>query len=686
MQIPYQTKEKLVKQAQTEKDDSYQYKRPRITEWKYNEDQLNGRKTVTKNSRANQSFGLAHKMVNTFLSKIDEPLDFDYERGELGDSRKVEFMNAVKDKYRKLGRWDYLDRLGKYVGVSYGVSIYLAYGENNDGEFNFINRIIDPEDFFVDTSIRVDDIEGSCRHMGWWGLKYSKKQLTELLKNPNYDKKAIKDLLAGEGENNNTKQDVDKRNRQYSLGVWKNNSNEKGVYEFYTYITTGDDGERYYLVFTDDGHCIRAQKWTDIQKSGLYPVWYWQPYPEPFEFWSRSPLEVSRLTIEAQETSLNQLLDNAESINRPQKAVNVDRIRNINQVKYKKDGILEVTGTGNMNEAIQVLNQTPIETPVETYKMLDTIVQSVTGVTSEVQGVSSQDKVGVYQGNLAQANDRFALMQNSYEQGYYRLALLFREAVKQHMSEPMAVKITGPRGMEFVKVAPADLKLSNGDFDIMIRATTVEQQSNLLKNKQKIDFLNGWIPMPKVPDAQALVNLRVAFEEGAKVAGWDDEEIKRLLDKENFADNEQADMAESNIQDIITGKDPYIFYNADMGYLFSFRSTIMAVQDTLEKKPDIAKKLDEFLTAMTAIVTQNEITKQDQNQELMQGLQQNAQSNAQNQQANQPEQPDQLDQAGKVQDLNQSAQLHQQDLHKGALEIAQQQKELQQPNPPTSNT
>jgi hypothetical protein len=422
------------------------------------------------------------------------------------------------------------------------------------------------------------------------------------MEDPNYIKTAIKNIIVSDGDGDTTtRQDEDKRYRQQSLGVYKSVVDvESDVYKFYRWITTDHEtGERYYLVFDDNKRCIRCQKWTDIQKSGLYPWYYWAAYPEPDEFWSRGPLEVSRMTLNAQEKSINQLLDNADMINDPQKVYNADVIRNVSELKWKRRSLIAVSGVDNVNNAVATLDVPTLQTPTETYSILDGIQQSVSGVTADVAGVSEAEKVGVYEGNVQQANDRFALMQDSYEQGYYRLALLFREAIKQHFTKKTAIKIMGSRGYTFMSVTPEMIKMHDNDFDVLISSKSQEQGVDMEKDKAKIEFLNKYLEL-------GILNPKRVFEEGAKIVGFEDDEIKSLLDTQNYINNEARAYAESNMQRILKGKAPEIYYDADESYVREFKSLFGPMSEILNKKPEFANAISKHIVDTMEMIADNQ--------------------------------------------------------------------------------
>lgn len=91
---------------------------------------------------------------------------------------------------------------------------------------------------------------------------------------------------------------------------------------FYTWITTDENDNRFYLVLTPSGiYRIRCEPWTDIRQRARISDLDMGSFPRiPREFWTPSYCDFARGIFMAQEKSINQSLDNSEQINRPQTA------------------------------------------------------------------------------------------------------------------------------------------------------------------------------------------------------------------------------------------------------------------------------------------------------------------------------------------------------------------------------
>lgn len=574
----YKKRDELAKQALKEIDFSYRYKKARMTSWNKNEDMMNpdksspsvvspyGGSTQQADTRAQVPLYKMHGYVHTILSKIDSPLTFKYIKGETADLKKSKLMNSIKDKDAKIGRWNFKDLMGKRDAAIYGRAIYLYMTRNDKGQYKSLLNLIDPKDFLIDPDVGglCTEEDGSgvekATYLGWWNTKLTRAQITKGIKDGIYYKKVAEELIAG-GTNTKavTNQDNDKDNRKPS-GAPRERYKNENQFIFYTWITTDENDDRYYLVLTPSGDCIRCEPWKDIRRSGKYPIWTWAAFPDPREFWTPSYCDFARGIFQAQEKSINQSLDNSEQINRPQTAVNVDYVRNLAQVRYRKDGYIEIEGNVDVNRVLQTRQTPPIEGPFKVYDKLESIVESESGVTADVKGTSDEDTLGIYEGNLMQAGDRFGLLNKSYAEGYYRFAVLHKEGVMQDLKKKMAVQILGPMGLEIEMVSARDLKPYQNDYDILVESSLAEAQSNLADSKNKLTFLGAY-------KGDQTINQKVLFETQATIAGVDDDTIKRLLDTSDYNAIEVVAQADEAFQIILGGETPPLYKDANTAFL-----------------------------------------------------------------------------------------------------------------------
>ena len=379
--------------------------------------------------------------------------------------------------------------------------------------------------------------------MGNYGVVKTRSEIKDGIKSGIYLKTEATRLLEGSGNATESNQEqTNKQNRTYDTNV---NSQQKQIenpdkFKFWQWFTTYD-GERYYLLLSEHGGtAIRVEKLSDIFASNLFPYWTWASFPDLTEFWTPSYADYVREIYMAEAVSINQMLDNAEQINKPQKVVNVGAIENLAELKYRRDGLIKVKKDFNVDLAVQTIKIPSIDTPIKVFQLLDGIAEKASGVTAGAKGVSDEDKVGIYEGNQANAADRFGLLNKSYSFGYNRFAKLWEAGVREHLIKKVAVDILGPNGVEIIDVSRRDIFRKNDDFGVLVESSDAETALSEVAKRTKLTFLSNNSQNP-------IQNPMKAYEISATIAGFDEETIRQLQDTSDYGNAEIMSEAERDI-------------------------------------------------------------------------------------------------------------------------------------------
>ena len=408
MAINYETRQKIIAQALREIEFAREYKQGKVQNWKINEDLYYSRKNVAVASRANVDLGQMASFVHTLLSKIDNPLTFKFTKRKDSQLKRVKYLNALRVTDQQKNDWDIKDIAGKKQALLYGRAIFSYAAESPDGIYKACLDNIDVYDFLIDPSGGGIDIEKSF-YMGRYGVVKTRAEIKKAVKEKMYLKTESERLLEGSGNSTEIPQeDVNKQNRIADTNVWKlqREIGNPDKFKFWEWYTTYD-GERYYLLLSEEGAtAIRVEPLTELFESNLFPFWTWAAFPDLTEFWTPSYCDYVREIFMAQAVSINQLIDNAEQKSKPQKMVNVTAVKNLAELKYRRDGYIKVSGVMDLNQAVQTLAVPDISTPIDVFNLLDGIQEKTSGVTAGAKGVSDEDKVGIYEGNQANAANR----------------------------------------------------------------------------------------------------------------------------------------------------------------------------------------------------------------------------------------------------------------------------------------
>jgi hypothetical protein len=607
--MPYKTKSKKVKktisqdvvnilsgQALNEIAFSRKHKKKRLERWKKIDEMYEGVKPESKEERANVELAKMQEFVHTLLSKVDTPLIFKYSKKKNSDLMRAERANALRRVDANEGDWDMKDLIGKKQGIMYGRAIYSYHAENTDGVYQSVLENVDVRDFLIDPAAGGLEMENAM-YMGRANVIITRQDLEEGAKSGVYRKDIVKQLLA---EGGNSQDDNEEQLHKDDLAQLVEGERDKEIghedkYKFYEWWTTYK-GERYYLVMTTGGHVARCERWKELSSKGYFPFWSWAAYPSLTEFWTPSYCDYVREIFMAQAVSINQMLDNAEQINKPQKAIDVNAIVDETELKYKKNGVIRLRSGENINNVFKIVETPSINTPLEVYQALETIGEKSSGVNAAAKGMAEEDKVTIYKGNLQNMNDRFNLFNKSYTHGYKRMAKLYYEGIVDKLTKKVAIELTGPDGVQIEEITNKDIQPRGRCFNIIVESSNSELEVSHLEKQAKEAYLLSVMQDPTV-NHEKVLRLR------AELANIAEEEIEELFDLEGTGDARLMAEAERDIETILDGKTPPKNYHANLAYKKRFVDYMQTNSEYLDDEQ--FAELESYIRSLDEIIIMN---------------------------------------------------------------------------------
>jgi len=545
--INKQTIDKIAAQSINEIDIARTYKNGKVKSWQSNESMYYGVKETSEDSRANISLGRMQEFVHTLLSKIDNPLVFKFTKRKPSQLSRVELLNSLRRFDADRNFWDLKDIVGKKQGIIYGRAVYAYYASSYEGYQSNLENV-DVYDFLIDPACGGIDIENAF-FMGRWGVVKTIKQLKDGVKNKIYNKEAVSRLIESGGNSTEENQEeTNKRSRSYdqeTIGDKENNNHNK--FKLWEWFTTFE-GERHYILMDNYGGWIRCEKLSDMFSNNLFPFWTWAAFPDLTEFWTPSYCDYARDLFLAQDASIGQMLDNADAINKPMRAVDVSAIDDVTKLKYRKDGIIPVKKGVDINRAYQTVITPSINTPIQVFEILEGIQEKASGVTAQAKGTSDEKgKVGIYQGNEAAMADRFGLLNKSYSFGYKRFAKLYENGVKDHLIKKIAIEILGPNGVEVKQISKRDLYKKGDEYGITVEASNAEMMASKQDRNEKLAFLASEVNNP-------MINKKKLFEMRALISGLSEEDVRQLLDTNSYGNEKLMSEADRDLESLLMGE------------------------------------------------------------------------------------------------------------------------------------
>lgn len=615
MAISKEKRDKIVAQALNEMSFARRYKQGKIKNWQKNEALYYGNKETAVESRANVDLHRMQEFVHGWLSKLDAPLVFKYTKRKMAQLKRVARLNALRAIDAHTDNWDIKDLAGKKQAAIYGRCVNSYYADSIDGEYCSHNDNVDVYDFLIDPAAGGLDID-KARYLGDYGVVLDKTELRQGVRAGIYIKSVVDTLIDGSGNaGEETQEETNKKARAYDTKTTassKESETDGEKFKFWRWGTTYE-GERYYLVLSETGACaIRVVKLLDLvsatREAPRGPWWYWSwaPYPDLTEFWTPAPCDYVREIFMAQAVSINQMLDNAEEINKPQTAVDVDAIEDLSQLKYRRGGKIHFKGAEypnfDVNRAIQQLRPPSIKTPIDVFNILEDIQSKSSGVNAGTEGVEKVNgKVGIYKGNQENSADRFGLVNRGYAFGYKRLAMLYELGVRDNLNKRVAIDMIGPDGVEMEMVSRRDIFHKDDKFGVMVEASNAEEQTSELESERKSNFLMA-AATPNSPFA-AIQNPKKAYEIAAKVAGFDADTIKELLDTSEYGSAEILSEADRDIESLLDGKAIRPNKNANIAYKQRVVDYLNDHEEDISHQQFL--RIANYLTALEPIIMAN---------------------------------------------------------------------------------
>jgi len=587
MAIQKEKREAISRQAVEEMLFARQHKKPKLSNWQKNEQMYYGKKQEVEkkdDTRSNVDLGRTQEFVHTLLSKIDTPMTFKFQKRKLSQLKRVARLNSLKDYDSQRDYWDLKDLVGKKQAILYGRAVY-AYHATPDYAPHLEN--VDVYDFLIDPLAGGIDLE-KARYMGRYGVTKNKYQLK---KGP-----YIQSVVSTMQPSFDSQQRQVKQARELASGTSINELEDEDTFTFWEWYTTYK-GERYYLLMTDTGTAVRCEPLGELFDDEQYPFWSYASFPDLTEFWTPSHIDYVREIFMAQTVSINQMIDNAERVNKPQRIIDVGAIQELQELKYKKDGYIKAN-SGTAQTAVKLVEVPSIETPIQVFNVLEGIQEKAMGISAAEKGLADTDgRATIYEGNRETAADRYGLLNKSYSYAYRRFAQLYEQGVRQHLNKKIAVDILGPEGIEIQNISKRDIFRGTDTFAVQVEASDAEIAMSENKKRTMLAFLSAHIQDP-------LINQKKSTEIQAKIAGMDEQQVRELLDTSEFGDAEIMSEAERDIEDILDGQTVMPNRMANAAYK---QRIVNYVQDNMEHMNDeqvgrlfmYIEELDQIILANT---------------------------------------------------------------------------------------
>ncbi len=275
--------------------------------------------------------------------------------------------------------------------------------------------------------------------------------------------------------------------------------------------------------------------------------------PHPFIFWSKAPADDIRPIGYTMKKIVNLTLDNLEKRNWDMTAYDPKMFTEPSKLYYRQEGLVQARRkNGESIESGIFKFQTPDTTAItiNLTQWLDNFVGQKTGITSDAQGASGQDKVGIYYGNIQQLSKRMMLANKMKRQLFVNLGIIFDYGCYAFMREPYAVKLIGIEGARWEEEITKNDTEKEFTISITSGSETLEQNAPLNIEREKT-----FARLDSNPLLLSKVNTSWYIRENLKKAGYNDEQVRVALDVQDDGSDMVMARAAQAIQDCLEGQE-----------------------------------------------------------------------------------------------------------------------------------
>lgn len=585
------TADEIALRAKKQIDTSRLFKAARMTEILDSEDVYNMKQKPALQGRLNVPFDgvVLSGFVDTWVAENNKPVFIRFEDPTGANSKGAKKVEAMWERDKKMMRFKAKKLQLKHLAAMSGRGIAKFYAES-DPKYKACLQVIDHLDFHCEPNGggHLDD------HYFHWqeNIFRSKEDLISGAESGWYDKKQVDKLIANY-ESPDFKRVNDafnqKQTRYMSIGLDMESNNYVGG-TLYNLIEgdTWYQGKRYHVIMDGNTYiwlrCVVLSEDFGIDETPFLS--FAAPKSDAFNFWNLGPADKIKPVAEAIRINLNEILNNNRKRNWDMKAVDMNMFPDLRKLDWRQDGVIHanVPLNASIQQGIYRFETPELSGAINLNAYLNSFVGEKLGINAGSQGQSTEDKVGIYQGNAFQISKRMKLSEDAEEEFHEDLGRRYDWGLWDHASEKEMVRIISTDGAGWENLTRED---KDPEYVVVAKTAREDERENSDLVRAKIEAM---MSIEKDPNQMALIRNKKAFiETKFRLAGMKDDEIEKFFVED--ANDEVVSEAKKAIELILRGKDPRVNWSATTSYL-QYISDWM-----LENSEDIDEKVKEKLQA-----------------------------------------------------------------------------------------
>ena len=531
--------------------------------------------------RFNIPIPIVSGFVRTLESKIDDSIKIEFKKGRESTLKTAKKISASWERDSSPDRGDFngadLDAKKLAIFSGFGVLKLVPSSKPYKQELSAID--------YHDVIFEPYGGSNLEKHLFKGQLNIFKTK--EDLESGDYDKEGVKILIDNNSDSENKQthdQNESKISRFLAMGLNPKMYNYVGSRVFnLTEVVTKYKGEDWYVLFSYERKVlVRAVPLKEIFSSGLSPWVSWHTDRDPVNFLNRAPIDEIRPIAEAMRILVNQNFDNIQKRNWDMVLYNAKKILKPSQLEYRPNGIIEVKleqgeGMGSAYEKMQTPDTSTIT--INLLQFLNSFIGEKTGVTPGASGVSEEDKVGIYYGNIQQAADRFGMLNKYYVQSHVEIAKRYKSNLVDYMpSTGYMVKIIGLNGFQEEELKRDEV---GEELEVKVVSANIEAQNDQITQKKQE---NAVLMVMKDERIRSILSDKWLAQEVLRLGEYSEERIKEALSGDESWNADLMSEAAKAIEDLEEGNETKVNRGANTAYLRKILNYAIDESDRLDEQ------------------------------------------------------------------------------------------------------
>lgn len=517
-------------------------------------------------------------MIDTLNSQYDTPITMKFKEGDPSDYFKVQkidgaFRMEIMDTSQN-SKWDSKLSMGRKHAIMNGRAIF-SYFTESDPEYKSNFEVVNLKNFHFQP--RGGLYLENHLFAGEENIQKTAHEIAKLAEAGIYDKDQAREMLNIAQRidylPNNSTDDSQKLSRFKPLGLNADNHTYVGqsVFQLAQFIVELD-GKRWYLLWHPwSKKWLRFEPWEDICSSGLYPWVSYATHEDDENFLSKAFADDIYPAADSIVTMFNQELTNREKRNFGSRAYDKDMFpdaRKLDEAMLRPDGLVAADTKGGTRRIAEGVYEFKVGELAGTVNLIDWITGNIgrnTGATDlasgSVQEVSK--KASVTFAEQKSVSKRISWYAQPFQTMMSELGKRYIFGLKDDMPSKMAIRTLGENGWDWDEITRMDLDTAK-DIDVLIESTDKQMQESDMRMEKRKEVLAAIGADPLLAGA---VSPNWRAKQLLEVGEFEEYEIAEALDVKSKADRKSLAKASEAIQLVLRGKQPDLWYGANIGFI-----------------------------------------------------------------------------------------------------------------------